>query len=104
MLVAAAPDDCETEPGRKSKPSLLKALVELDVEVDDVPALVAALAGWCAFASTAAATNAAAAATASPALASEALLFASCSRRAVVTRPLERSRMNVLLCGDQRSL
>jgi hypothetical protein len=89
VLVEGVPDDCVIEPGWKSKPSLPKELVTLELDVDAVLALAAAVAGWCAFARTAVATKAADAATASAALVSEARLFASCKRPAAVMAPLE---------------
>jgi hypothetical protein len=104
VLVAGAPDARVTEPGWKSKPSLPKALVSPEGDVEVVLALVAAVAGWCAFASTPATTKAALAATASAAFVSEARFFAACKRPAVVMAPLEPTQMNLFLCGDQRSL
>ena len=104
MPAAEVPDDCVTEPGWKSNPSLSKELVTFEVDVDVVLEPVAAVAGWCALARTAAATKAALAATASAALASAARLFAWCKRPAVVMAPLEPRQMNLSLCGDQRSL
>ena len=104
MLVAGVPDDRVTEPDWKSRPSLPNELVALEVDDDAVLALVAAVAGWCAFARTAAATKAALAATARATFVSAARLFASCKRPAVVMAPLEPRQMNLSLCGDQRSL
>jgi hypothetical protein len=104
VLAAGVPDDCVTDPGWKSKPSLPKELLTFDVDVDPVLELVAVVAGWCALASTAAATNAALAATASAAFVSAARLFAWCKRPAAVMTPFEPRQMNLFLCGDQRSL
>jgi hypothetical protein len=98
VLVAGAPDDWVTEPDWKSKPSLPNELAALELDDDAVLALVAAVAGWCTFARTAAATKAALAATASAAFVSAARLFASCKRRAVVMAPLEPRQMNLSLC------
>ena len=93
-----------TDPGWKSKPSLSNELLTLEVDVDAVLELVAAVAGWCALARTAAATKAALAATASAAFVSAARLFACCKRPAVVMAPLEPRQMKLSLCADQRSL